>query len=122
MLTEQNKKAMNVKRGQKCIANKLAKMTDQQKHDWKLKQKEANRKGQANFAAKKARLAEEAFQVAETEGTPALYEARNKEVFQAAVLVGAQALYDAELKATLAHEVTKKSMSLAKAMFTSSSS
>jgi hypothetical protein len=61
MSTEADKKALNVQRVQKSVAMKLAQMNDEQKNDYKIKKKEINQKGQANFVAKKARLAEEAF-------------------------------------------------------------
>ena len=110
-------KIANCKRVQKCIAKKLAKMTEQQKHEYKMKTQESNRKGRTNFVAKKAKLAEEAIEAAVAERAEALYEARKKEAIQAAVLAGAQALYLAEYKATLERDVMAKAMSLAKAMF-----
>jgi hypothetical protein len=53
MPTEEEKKAMNCKQVQKCIANKLANMMEQEKHEWKIKKQESNQKGQATFVAKK---------------------------------------------------------------------
>ena len=108
---------MNVKRVQKCIANKLANMTDKEKHDWKMKKQQSNRKGQATFVAKQLKQEEEAFKVAVTEGAQALYVAWNTEAFTAAVSAGAQILYDAEYIEAFARDVTAKAMLLAKAMF-----
>jgi hypothetical protein len=117
MSTEADKKALNVQRVQKSVAKKLAQMNDEQKNEYKIKKKEINQKGQANFVAKKARLAEEAFKAAVAEGAQVLFETRNEDAIEAAVKERAQALYDTELKASLAGEVLDKAMSLAQAMF-----
>jgi hypothetical protein len=107
MLTEADKKAMNVKRVQK-LAKKLAQI--------KIKKQDANQKGQANFVARKARLAEEAYKTAVAEGAQVQFETGNEEAIEAAVKDRAQVLYDTELKASVERDVLAKAMSLAQAM------
>jgi hypothetical protein len=91
MSTEADKKALNVQRVQKSVAKKMAQMNDQEKHEYQLKKKEINRKGQANYAAKKARLAEDAFKAAVAEGAQVLFENMKEETVAAAVKERAQA-------------------------------
>jgi hypothetical protein len=63
-------KKMNRKRVEKCMAHKVATLTEQEKQEWKKKQ-ESNRRSQATFLAKKAKLDEEASKVAVDEGAQA---------------------------------------------------
>jgi hypothetical protein len=117
MSTEADKKAINVQRVQKSVAKKMAQMNEQEKHEYQLKKKEINRKGQANYVAKKARLAEEAIKVAVAEGAQALFEQMKEETVAAAVKERAPAMYARELKAAIAGEVIDKAMAIAKEMF-----
>jgi hypothetical protein len=83
LLTEADKKALNVQRVQKSVAKRMAQMNDEEKNEYKLKKKEINRKGQANYVAKKARLAEEAFKAAVAGKAQVLFDSRNEEAIEA---------------------------------------
>jgi hypothetical protein len=47
MLTEADKKTLNVQRVQKSVAKRMAQMNEEEKHEYQLKKKEINQKGQA---------------------------------------------------------------------------
>ena len=82
MSTEADKKALNVQRVQKSVAKKLAQMNDEEKNEYKIKKKEINQKGQANFVANEARLADEAFKAAVAEGAQVLLRPGMKKLLQ----------------------------------------
>jgi hypothetical protein len=116
MSTLAEKKALNVQRVQKSVAKSMALMNDEEKVAYKLKKKEIDRKGHANYVAKKARLAEEATNAAVAEKAQALFDSRNEEAIEAAVNERAHALYETEMKEKYDRDVIVKAMAIAQAM------